>query len=106
MSGHDPRRRKTTTVSTTTQVSPTSPGPDFDVLTSEEEKVLRMLHGLSEEGPHPLKFALGADADSLAKLAMMEKQLVELFRGDTMDESLMGDVQALRRTLPDGTSER
>ncbi|HSG69590.1 MAG TPA: hypothetical protein VLA12_04200, partial [Planctomycetaceae bacterium] len=58
--------------------------PNFETLTPEEEKVLRMLHGLSEDDGHALKFALGADDDARAKLAMMEKNLVDAFQwGET-----------------------
>jgi hypothetical protein len=57
---------------------------NFEALTPEEEKVLRMRHGLSEDDNHSLKFALGANEEAQAKLAMMEKNLVDAFQwGET-----------------------
>lgn len=60
---------------------------DMDVLTPEEEKVVRMRHGLAEEGDHELKYGLGANEEALAKLANLEKFLVEKF---TKTEKLEG----------------
>jgi hypothetical protein len=59
---------------------------NFEALTPEEEKVLRMLHGLSEDDSHALKFALGANEEALAKLAMMEKNLVDAFQWGETDK--------------------
>lgn len=60
---------------------------DMNVLTPEEEKVVRMRHGLAEEGDHELKFGLGANEEVLAKLANLEKFLVTKF---TATEKLEG----------------
>ncbi len=89
LSGHDTKRQQHTTTTTSTETRPESDGQDFDVLTPQEEKVLRMLHGLSESGEHELKFALGADADVKLKLAMMERELQELFSPDDGDDDLL-----------------
>lgn len=51
----------------------------LEALTPEEEKALRMLHGMSEGDDHILKFALGADEETRLKLAMMEKFHLEAF---------------------------
>ena len=57
---------------------------NFEALTPEEEKTLRMLHGLSEDDDHVLKFALGANEEARAKLAMMEQNLIDAFQwGET-----------------------
>jgi hypothetical protein len=52
----------------------------FEGISPEEEKALRMLHGLTEPDDHELKFALGANEESRLKLAMMEKHLLDAFQ--------------------------
>ncbi|RAL22154.1 hypothetical protein DL240_09875 [Lujinxingia litoralis] len=64
-------------VVTTTETARSKSDTRLDVLSPQEEKVLRMLHGLSEEDSHELKFALGADEETRLKLAMMERDLHE-----------------------------
>ncbi len=54
-------------------------GQDFGALTPEEERVLRMRHGLTEGPEHMLSFAVGANEETMLKLAMMEKNLIEAF---------------------------
>ena len=54
-------------------------GQDLGVLTPEEERVLRMRHGLTEGTDHLLAFAPGASQETKLKLAMMEKNLIEAF---------------------------
>ena len=51
----------------------------FDGLLPEEEKALRMLHGLSEDGDRALSFAVGADHETKLKLAMIEQELIQAF---------------------------
>jgi hypothetical protein len=51
----------------------------FEGLLPEEEKALRMLHGLSEDGDSPLAFAVGADMETRLKLAMIEQDLLKAF---------------------------
>ena len=44
-------------------------GQDFGALTPEEERVLRMRHGLTEGPEHMLSFAVGANEETMLKLA-------------------------------------
>lgn len=53
---------------------------DLSTLTPEEEKTLRMAHGLTEADDHVLSFALGASEDTRLKLALMEKELMMAFQ--------------------------
>lgn len=101
MSGQEHKRQvsSTTSVTTTTETREATATPDFDVLTPEEEKVLRMLHGLSEDERHQLKFALGADDEVRLRLALMEKYLIELFAAEQLDEDLIEDLRALRQSF-------
>lgn len=48
----------------------------LQALTPQEEKVLRMAHGMSEDDSRALQFGLGADEETLLKLAMIEGQLL------------------------------
>ncbi len=65
---------------------------DMDVLTPEEEKVVRMRHGLAEDDDHELKFGLGANEEVLAKLANLEKFLVAKFTAtDKLEGVFDGD---------------
>jgi hypothetical protein len=100
LSGHDKKRLQQTTVTTTTQAQPAAPGaPDLAVLTPEEEKVLRMLHGLSEDGAHELKFALGADDELRARLALLEHHLITMFKADALNEELIEEVQIAKQSV-------
>ena len=63
----------------------------FDGLTSEEERVLRMLHGLSEPVEHELKFAVGANEEARLQLAVMEKYLLENFQWGELDTLTIED---------------
>jgi hypothetical protein len=100
LSGYDKKRLQQTTVTTTTQAQPAPAGaPDLAVLTPEEEKVLRMLHGLSEDGTHELKFALGADDELRARLALLEHHLITMFRADALNEEIMEEVQAAKQAV-------
>lgn len=99
MSSHDNKRQTSTSVTTTTSTETVRHGQDLGVLTPEEEKVLRMLHGLSEEDTHELKFALGADKELRARLALLESYLLELFSADQLDETLMDEIRALKDSV-------
>lgn len=44
-----------------------------------------MLHGLSEDDSHALKFALGANPEARTKLAMIEKNLIDAFQWGEME---------------------
>ena len=68
------RGTTTTTTDEATESEETSEG-----LSPTEEKAVRMLHGLDEEDDHELQFGLGADEKTLARLANLEKFLVEKF---------------------------
>ncbi|RVU43639.1 hypothetical protein EA187_12495 [Lujinxingia sediminis] len=70
-------KQQSGSVVTTTETSRSKSDTRLDVLSPQEEKVLRMLHGLGEEDTHELKFALGADEETRLKLAMMERELHE-----------------------------
>ena len=85
LSEHENKRQTTTSVTTTTQTEVERAHRDLDVLTVQEERVIRMLHGLSEDGPHPLKFALGANQDVKLQLARLEYYLVKLLNSKTGD---------------------
>lgn len=55
---------------------------DHEVLSPQEEKVIRMVHGLSEADSTPLEFAVGASAETLAKLSMMEANNILALEGE------------------------
>ncbi len=63
----------TTTTEEVTETTETS----LDGLTATEEKVIRMLHGLSEDDSRALDFGLGADEESKLKMALIERQLAD-----------------------------
>ena len=69
---------KLSSVVTTTQEAGTATETSLEALTPREEKVIRMLHELSEDDSRSLEFALGASEDSLMKLALIERQLVNV----------------------------
>lgn len=81
-SGKDPA------VSTTTEVGRQETELSPNALTPREEKVLRMVHGMTEEDSHDLHFGLGADEETQLKLAMIEQQ-VRLFIAAKGDEASM-----------------
>lgn len=99
MSSHDDNRVRNTSTVTTTQTQHETVTPDLDVLTPQEEKVLRMLHGLSEENKYELKFALGADEELQFRLAKMEKYLVELFQGEQLNDEILNELRTLQGEL-------
>ncbi len=101
MSSHDNERRTQTSVTTTTETQTVEEGRDLNVLSPLEEKVLRMLHGMSEEDAHQLKFALGADDELRARLALLEHTLIELFEAEQLDESIMEQVRSITAGMRD-----
>lgn len=71
-------REGSTSVQTVTVTEPEG----LEVLLPEEEKVLRMRHGLSEDDSHVLQYAVGASDESKAKLALIEEALLSAFYDD------------------------
>ncbi len=72
------QKDKQRVASTTTTKQETATSEDsLEALTPLEEKVIRMSRGLSEEDAQPLQFGLGADRETMAKLALIEKQMVD-----------------------------
>ena len=100
-SDHDTKRQATTTVTTTTetQTEQALAGSELNVLSPQEEKVLRMLHGMSEEDAHQLKFALGASEESRLNLARLEHYLLQMFTSETVDSSVLEEFRSLRDAI-------
>lgn len=99
MSENRNQHQKKTSVVTTTETEVVHRRQELEVLTAEEEKVLRMLHGLSEDGSTELKFALGADEELRHRLTLLEHYLMELFKAETLSEEIMTQVRSLRDQL-------
>lgn len=76
------------------------------MLTPQEEKVVRARHGLAEEGDHELGFALGADDETRAKLANLEKFLVEAFEERETGKVYFSDVDAADGPADDEEAKR
>lgn len=76
---------------TTTTVTQDAPAADMEMLSAEEEHVVRMRHGLGEGDEHALKFGLGASNETMAKLANLEKFLVDKFAQDRKIEGVFED---------------
>ncbi len=66
-------------ITTTTVTQETTQTQTTEGLSPTEEKVVRMLHGLTEEGSSTLEFALGANDETKAQLALMENHLLNVF---------------------------
>ena len=84
MSNHNEKNQKTS-VTTTTEETREQTEASLDALTPQEEKVVRMIHGLSEEDTRALQFALGASDDAQMKIAMIEQQLIDTMVKGTVD---------------------
>ena len=67
------------TTTTTTEETIQTQTQTSEGLSPTEEKVVRMLHGLTEDGSAKLEFALGANEEAIAQLALMENHLLNVF---------------------------
>lgn len=76
----DDKNTYANSASPSTTVTEKSQEANFEGISPEEEKALRMLHGLTEDDDHELKFALGANEETRLKLAMIEKHLLNAFQ--------------------------
>lgn len=74
----DKNQRRNLKTTTLTESAPEAQA-GMDALTPEEERVVRLRHGLSEGDDYALKFGLGASQETLMKLANLEQFLVEKF---------------------------
>jgi len=84
------KRGTTTTTTQTTEVDETTD----EVLTPEEEKVVRARHGLDEDGDHELSFGLGASDEAKQKMARLEEFLVGAFQEREKGKVYFSDVEA------------
>lgn len=82
-------------VTTTTEGARDEAETSMETLTPQEEKLIRMLHGLSEDDSRSLEFGLGASVDTEMKLALIERQLI-----DTMSTEGAGANDGERRQSP------
>ena len=80
----DEQKKRQGVAVTTTVTQKETEGRSLEALTPLEERVLRMLHGLSESDDHELQFALGADDEQRARLAALEANLLEAFARDEL----------------------
>lgn len=92
MSDEQKKRQSAAVTTTVTKSEPEVDERSLEALTPLEEKVLRMLHGLSESDEHELKFALGADEEQTLRLAALEQHLLESFERDELPEGLVGTL--------------
>ena len=81
------KKNKASSVTTTTGEAREEAETSLEALTPQEEKVVRMLHGLSEDDSRALQFALGAGAEAKMKLAMIEQQMVDTMASSSVDEA-------------------
>lgn len=63
----------------------TLPADKTSVLTPEEEKVIRMLHGKGLKGHEVLEFAPGASMETKLRLALIEANLLEAFDAEPLE---------------------
>jgi hypothetical protein len=96
LSSNDEQRERGT--ATTTETEGDGEATD-EVLTPEEEKVVRARHGLAEDGDHELEFALGASEQAEEKLANLESFLLGAFQERESGTVYFSDVD------PDDVSE-
>ena len=83
---------KDAAVSTTTEVVREETGLSPNALTPREEKVLRMVHGMTEDDAHALQFGLGADEETQLKLAMIEQQVMQFIAAGAEEGSKAGRI--------------
>ncbi len=88
---HDEQRGTTTTTSTETE--PAGESTD-EILTPQEEKVVRARHGLEEDDDHELSFGLGASDEAREKMARLEQFLVGAFQERQTGRVYFSDVDA------------
>lgn len=98
MSNRD-ERDKRSLGTTTTEQAQENDGASLEALTPREEKVLRMLHGMSEDDSRKLQFALGADEETRMKLAMIEDQLLAFISGEDDGEDPVSPAELLASWL-------
>lgn len=82
------KKERTSSVTITTESAREERETSLGALTPQEEKVVRMTHGLSEDDSRALQFALGADEETRMKLAMIERQLVDCISSHQEDEDV------------------
>lgn len=75
LSSDDQKRKQRTATTTQTQGDAAD-----EVLTPEEEKVVRARHGLAEDGDHELEFGVGANDEAKAQMAALEDFLMGAFQ--------------------------
>ena len=85
------KENRLSSVVTTTEGAPKESETSLEMLTPQEEKAIRMLHGLNEDDARDLQFALGASRDANLKLAMIEQQMVDCLSTGTPEEQLDDD---------------
>ena len=74
--------QKLSSVTTTTEEAQQHDEDALQGLTPVEEKVVRMLHGMSEDDSRSLEFGLGADEEAKLKLVAIEQQLAQVMSGE------------------------
>lgn len=72
----DNRVERRSSVTTVTRGADVERETSLQALTPQEEKVLRMAYGMSEDDSRALQFGLGADEETRLRLAMIEGQLL------------------------------
>lgn len=90
LSSDEQKQQRGTTTSTETERADES--TDEDLLTPEEEKVVRARHGLAEDGDHELSFGVGASEEAREKMARLEDFLVGAFQERETGEIYFSDV--------------
>ena len=78
-------KERSASVTTATEEARTETGASLEALTPQEEKLIRMLHGMSEDDSRTLQFGLGASVEAEMKLAMIERQLIDTMRAEGGD---------------------
>lgn len=90
LSNHN-KKDQTSSVTTTTEESGVATETSLEALTPREEKVLRMLNGMSEEDARHLQFAIGASDETSMKLALIENQLINCLTTDSPEDEFGED---------------
>ena len=90
MSSDEHKKQRGTTTSTETERADES---TEELLTPEEEKVVRARHGLTEDADHELSFAAGASEEAKEKMARLEDFLLGAFQEREKGEVYFSDVR-------------